>query len=38
MSAIVVIMERLHEGDASGDILAREANHCHMMTSGRRRS
>jgi hypothetical protein len=30
-SAIVVIMQRLHEGDVSGDILAREANYCHMM-------
>jgi hypothetical protein len=31
MSAIVAIMQRLHEGDVSGDILAREANYCHMM-------
>jgi hypothetical protein len=30
-SAIVVIMQRLHENDVSGDILAREADHCHMM-------
>jgi hypothetical protein len=30
-SAIIVIMQRLHEGDVSGDILAREANYCHMM-------
>jgi hypothetical protein len=30
-SAIVVIMQRLHEGDVSGDILAREADYCHMM-------
>ena len=30
-SAIVVIMQRLHEGDVSGDILAREANYCHML-------
>jgi hypothetical protein len=30
-SAIVVSMQRLHEGDVSGDILAREANYCHMM-------
>jgi hypothetical protein len=30
MSAIVVIMQRLHEIDVSGDILAREANYCHM--------
>jgi hypothetical protein len=28
-SAIVVIMQRLHEGDVSGDILAREADYCH---------
>jgi hypothetical protein len=30
-SAIVVIMQRLHDGDVSGDILAREANYCHML-------
>jgi hypothetical protein len=30
-SAIIVIMQRLHEGDVSGDILAREANYCHLM-------
>ena len=30
-SAIVIIMQRLHEGDVSGDILAREANYCHLM-------
>jgi hypothetical protein len=30
-SAIVVIMQRLHENDVSGDILAREADYCHMM-------
>jgi hypothetical protein len=30
-SAIVIIMQRLHEGNVSGDILAREANHCHLM-------
>jgi hypothetical protein len=24
-------LPRLHEGDVSGDILAREANYCHMM-------
>jgi hypothetical protein len=30
-SAIVIIMQRLHENDVSGDILAREANCCHMM-------
>jgi hypothetical protein len=30
-SAIVVIMQRLHENDVSGDILAREAGYCHMM-------
>jgi hypothetical protein len=30
-SAIVVIMQRLHEGDVSGDILVREANYCHLM-------
>ena len=30
-SAIVVIMQRLHQGDVSGDILSREANYCHLM-------
>jgi hypothetical protein len=30
-SAIVIIMQRLHEGDVSGDILAREADYCHLM-------
>jgi hypothetical protein len=30
-SAIIVIMQRLHANDVSGDILAREANYCHMM-------
>jgi hypothetical protein len=30
-SAIVVIMQRLHEGDVSGDILSREANYYHLM-------
>jgi hypothetical protein len=30
-SAIVVIMQRLHDNDVSGDILAREANYCHML-------
>jgi hypothetical protein len=30
-SAIVVIMQRLHDADVSGDILRREANYCHMM-------
>jgi hypothetical protein len=30
-SAIVVIMQRLHDADVSGDILAREANYCHML-------
>jgi hypothetical protein len=30
-SAIVVIMQRLHETDVSADILAREADYCHMM-------
>jgi hypothetical protein len=30
-SAIVVIMQRLHENDVSGDILAREAGYCHLM-------
>src|SRR4029077_8138049 len=26
-----VIMQRLHDADVSGDILAREANYCHML-------
>jgi hypothetical protein len=30
-SAIIVIMQRLHGADVSGDILAREANYCHML-------
>jgi hypothetical protein len=30
-SAIVVIMQRLHDADVSGDILRREANYCHML-------
>jgi hypothetical protein len=30
-SAIVTIMQRLHEGDVSGDILARESDYCHLM-------
>jgi hypothetical protein len=30
-SAIVIIMQRLHDGDVSGDILAREADYCHLM-------
>lgn len=30
-SAIVIIMQRLHEGDVSGDILTREADYCHLM-------
>jgi hypothetical protein len=30
-SAIIIIMQRLHEGDVSGDILAREADYCHLM-------
>jgi hypothetical protein len=30
-SAIVVIMQRLHEGDVSGDVLAREPDYCHLM-------
>jgi hypothetical protein len=30
-SAIVIIMQRLHDADVSGDILAREANYCHML-------
>jgi hypothetical protein len=28
---LVIVMQRLHENDVSGDILAREANYCHMM-------
>jgi hypothetical protein len=31
MSAIVCIMQSIHETDVSGDILAREANYCHML-------
>jgi hypothetical protein len=30
-SAIVIIMQQLHEGDVSGDVLARESNCCHLM-------
>jgi hypothetical protein len=30
-SAIVIIMQRLHENDVSGDVLARESNYCHCM-------
>jgi hypothetical protein len=30
-SAIIIIMQRLHEGDVSGDVLAREADYCHLM-------
>jgi len=30
-SAIVVIMQRLQEGDVPGDIISREANCCHMV-------
>jgi hypothetical protein len=30
-SAIVIIMQRLHEDDVSGNILAREADYCHLM-------
>jgi hypothetical protein len=30
-SAIIVIMQRLQEWDVSGDLLAREANYCHLM-------
>jgi hypothetical protein len=30
-SAIIVIMQRLHEDDVSGDILTREADYCHLM-------
>jgi hypothetical protein len=30
-SAIVIIMQRLHEGDVSGDVLARESDYCHLM-------
>jgi hypothetical protein len=32
-SATVVIMQRVHKNDVSGDILAREADYCHMGTS-----
>jgi hypothetical protein len=30
-SAIVIIMQRLHEDDVSGNILTREADYCHLM-------
>jgi phage terminase large subunit-like protein len=30
-SAIVIIMQRLHESDVSGDILARESGYCHCL-------
>jgi hypothetical protein len=30
-SAIVIIMQRLHGGDVSGDVLARESDYCHLM-------
>lgn len=30
-SAIVIIMQRVHEADVSGDILARESDYCHLM-------
>jgi hypothetical protein len=30
-SAIVVCMQRLRDNDVSGDILAREADYCHLM-------
>ena len=30
-SAIVIIMQRLHESDVSGDVLAREADYCQLM-------
>jgi hypothetical protein len=30
-SAIVVCMQRVHDTDVSGDILAREADYCHLM-------
>jgi hypothetical protein len=30
-SAIVIIMQRLHEGDVSGDVLARESDYCRLM-------
>jgi predicted phage terminase large subunit-like protein len=30
-SAIIVVMQRLHEDDVSGDILTREASYCHLM-------
>jgi hypothetical protein len=30
-SAIIVVMQRLHDDDVSGDILTREASYCHLM-------
>jgi hypothetical protein len=30
-SAIVIIMQRLHENDVSGGVLNREADYCHLM-------
>jgi hypothetical protein len=30
-SAIVIIMQRLHANDVSGDILARESDYCHCL-------
>jgi hypothetical protein len=30
-SAIVIIMQRLHDSDVSGDILSRESDYCHLM-------
>ena len=30
-SAVVVIMQRLHEGDVSGTILSEELDYCHLM-------
>jgi hypothetical protein len=30
-SAVIVIMQRLHDADVSGDILRRESNYCHML-------
>jgi hypothetical protein len=30
-SAIVAIVQRLHDADVAGDILSREANYCHML-------
>ena len=30
-SAIIVCMQRLRDNDVSGDILAREADYCHLM-------